>query len=148
MIRALCLAMLLPVAAQAGSLRDCGEFQHYDAIAEPWETNSAVFAQGQVRLAAIDMLEPAAAAWFILVLSPPRDEIGGRQCRLVTFDDVSGFGNLDFPRHRASYDPAQGLTVTIPVTAPDPEQTGDAGWYDLGITIDQSTGEITLSDAR
>lgn len=111
-------------------------------IAEPWETSTRLFANGAVRLTVMDTVEPAAAAFHLLVLSPPLDELGGRQCRVVSLDGATGFASLTLSDTAATYDPAKGLTISVPAKRYLPD-TGEFGAATLIVTINQSTGAIS-----
>ncbi|MDO5528634.1 MAG: hypothetical protein Q4F71_04445 [Paracoccus sp. (in: a-proteobacteria)] len=142
------LAGALALPAQAQIVRHC----HDDAapawaIGEPWEENTAVYAEGRVRLAVIDRIEPAAAAVWLLILSPPLDEVGGRQCRLVGLSEGSGFLDLDFAARTAEYDAASGLSVSMPALHFDPDSV-DGIKRQLTVTINQSTGEIAARSVK
>ncbi|NHF73629.1 hypothetical protein [Paracoccus xiamenensis] len=146
MIRYALPLLFLAAPALAQSVGDCGHLAAAAYIAEPWGQNTATFANGDVRVALIDTMEPAAAAVHLLVLSPPRDEIGERQCRFVSLSRSEGGGpigffDIDFAAHEAAYDPAQGLVLTMPMAVYVPE-TGGGEPAELTVTINQSTGEI------
>lgn len=142
MWRALCAAMLIPAGAQAAAVTDCDEKASAWNLVEPWETHSASYAKGEIRVAVIDTGDPAAAAVHLLVFSPPVGEAGFRQCRLVSLTaEGSGFHDLDFPARKASYDPARGLTLTIPAETFVPE-TGQGTPATLTVTIDQRSGKV------
>ncbi|MFD1796653.1 hypothetical protein FQV27_13040 [Paracoccus aurantiacus] len=136
----------MPVAAQ--SVGECGEWTSARNIAEPWEDHTATYAEGRVRIAVLDTVEPAAAAVHLMILSPPLDEIGGRQCRVISLDGrsdggwPSGFLNIDFSGRSARYDEVDGLTLSLPVETYE-ASTGGADRALLSVTINQSTGEIT-----
>ncbi|MDO5657801.1 MAG: hypothetical protein Q4G36_05710 [Paracoccus sp. (in: a-proteobacteria)] len=149
MIRAALLAGLAAAPAMADlAVLPCDpELVSARAIPEPWPDFSAAYAQGAVRLAVLDRIEPAAAAVYLLVLSPPHDEIGERQCRVVAPGEHFGFMDLDFAARRAEYDPAAGLRVTMPAARYEPEQP-DGVWSELALTINQSSGEITARLTR
>lgn len=144
---------LLPLAAAAQGLpvpvvAPCPDWARADAIREPWEDSIAAYAEGAVRLAVLDMLEPAAGAVHLLVISPPRDEVGGRQCRVISGGEGGvGFFDIDLAGRRAAYDPAAGLTVTIPMQTFDPE-TGGGEPAVMRVTIDQNSGRIGAEVAR
>ena len=137
--------MLLAAPAAAQSVGECGAQVSARNLAEPWEANTATYAEGDIRVAVIDMLEPAAAAVHLMVISPPRDEIGDRQCRLVSLQggegSAIGFYDLGFAERRAEYDPQRGLVLTMPASFYDP-QTGSAEPSELTVTINQSSGEV------
>lgn len=138
--------MLLAAPAAAQSVGECGDHVSARNLSEPWEANTATYAKGEIRVAVIDMMEPAAAAVHLMVLSPPRDEIGDRQCRLVSLQgsDGSAFGffDLGFDERRADYDAQRGLVLTMPAASYDP-QTGGPAPSELTVTINQSSGEVT-----
>lgn len=130
---------LTPSIAAAQAVSECKDFDP-DSIIEPWEKNIATYSNGEIRVAALDTIEPAAAAFRFLVLSPPRDEVGGRSCHIITNDDGNGFGAIYFDKRTSSYDAAKGLTVTIPYMPAGAEAEQEASY--LRITINQSTGKI------
>jgi hypothetical protein len=139
----LCLAALalalgpLPAAAQAVSVSECDWRARADALVEPWQAHSRTFSEGRVRLAMLDTIEPAQGWAHLLVLSPPYDELGGRQCRVI-----GGFAGLDWESLTASYDPARGLLFALEVAVADPGGTPRARV--LHVTLNQASGAITL----
>lgn len=146
MIKYLLPLLLICGPAMAQTVGECGRLTSAAYLAEPWEENSAAFANGQVRAALMDTIEPAAAAVHLLVLSPPRNEVGDRQCRLVSLSRSEGGGpvgffSVDFAAHKAEYDPARGLVLTMPVASYDAE-TGGGDPAEMTLTINQSTGEV------
>jgi hypothetical protein len=144
---ALVLALMAaPAFAQdsAATVTPCGDATRADTIAEPWEDNTATYADDQVRIAMLDMVEPAGGALKLLVISPPRNELGLRQCRVVGLDNGLGFYDMNFAAHQASYDPARGLTITLPARhyPVNGDFDGDEGWFQLSVIINQQTGDI------
>ncbi|MEM1233339.1 MAG: hypothetical protein AAGH70_04365 [Pseudomonadota bacterium] len=137
---------LLAVPATAFEVGPCDWRASAAAIAEPWEENTATYARGMVRLALLDTVEPAAGAFHILVLSPPFDEIGTRQCRVISQGNSIGFAGADFKTLSTSYDPAKGLTFRMSVTLFDPETAGFKE-ADVAFTLNQATGAITLEES-
>ena len=137
-------AALLAVSAThvgAQDITDCDWRARADAIVEPWAEFSRTFANGNVRLALTDVVEPAVGAFRILVISPPYDEIGARQCKLVGFEGGLGFAGVTFEALDASYDPAVGLIFDVPVMTYNLETSGFDEWT-LVFTLNQATGEI------
>ncbi|MGZ9809442.1 hypothetical protein ACXN5S_03165 [Pseudoroseicyclus sp. H15] len=137
---------LLPQTAFAFGAEPCAGRVGIDSIVEPWAESTATFANGEVRVALIDFTEPAGGPVHLAIISPPRDELGLRQCRLITRDGVFGWSNLDFSTLEAAYDPATGLTFTIEGSAANADETA----FDpllVTVTLDQSTGEIGVSEA-
>lgn len=140
------IPFLLAGPAAAQSVNPCDWQASAQALVEPWEQNTRVFANGDVRLAAIDTVEPANGAAYLLVLSPPRSELGERQCRVVGFTDQIGFAAVYFDMLTANYDPAVGLQFAVPVQI----VTADGGFSNgglLALTLNQSTGAMTTQMA-
>ena len=135
------LPLLLASPAPAQQVEDCDWRASASVIAEPWEQNARSFANGDVRLALLDAGEPAIGGYHILVLSPPRGELGDRQCRIVSYRSY-GFGGVSFDGLTADYDAAQGLRFRLPVRVVD-EPTGAMVDRTLSFTVNQSSGEIT-----
>ncbi|EEW24857.1 conserved hypothetical protein [Rhodobacter ferrooxidans] len=134
---------VLPALAQ--QVVPCDDWRaSAQGIVEPWEANSRAFAKGEIRLAAVDAIEPGAGSMHLLVLSPPYDELGARQCKLVTYTESLGYSGIDLAAAKASYDPAQGLTVVMPVQLYDDATAGFAP-YVLSVSINQATGGISAS---
>ncbi|ARJ69464.1 hypothetical protein [Paracoccus contaminans] len=135
-------AALAPLSGHAAAVRQCDGTASAWNLAEPWEQHSASYAQGAIRVAVLDTIEPAGAPVQLLVLAPPLDEIGARRCRIVSLSaEGSGFYDLDFPGRKGSYDPARGLTLTIPAKRFDP-RSGQGRPATLTVTIDQNSGAI------
>lgn len=138
------LALTLAAPAPAQTVIACDGWQASARnIPEPWEANTRTFANGAIRVALLDTIEPAAGAFYLLVLTPPHDELGSRACGLVAEGDGGiGFAGLEFDRIGASYDPARGLTLRMPVSRFAPA-TGGFDPAILAVTINQATGAIT-----
>lgn len=138
---ALTLAIAFAVPATAQQVQDCDARASARNLAEPWDASTRTFASGAIRLAMIDMIEPAGAPFYLLVLSPPYDEIGDRQCRLIEGPGNMGFYSMDLETAEASYDPALGLTVRVPIRlygqGDIPRETM------LDVLINQATGDIS-----
>ncbi|AJE45320.1 hypothetical protein [Celeribacter indicus] len=129
-----------PLAAQ--SVIDCGSQSHARNLVEPWEETTRTFANGEVRVTLLDTVEPAGSPFYLLLLSPPRDELGGRQCRVIADrPDGAGFWSLGFAELEAEYDPARGLVFTLPAGR-IPEGAADPAPGRLTVVLNQSTGEI------
>lgn len=129
------------VPAWAQSVSDCDWRARADAVMEPWEENTRTFANGAVRLAVLDTIEPAAVPFHILVLSPPYGPVGDRQCKVISFDQGSGFGGVSFSDLTASYDPSTGLRFEIPVVVSLPDEDF-SNPSTLIFTLNQATGAI------
>lgn len=134
-------ALVSPSLAQ--SVGDCDWRASTHALVEPWDApqNTRTFANGNVRLAITDTIEPAAAALHLVILSPPYEELGGRQCRVVSADGNLGFSGLTLEAMISDYDPAIGLSFAMQAGAYD-EKFGDILPMTLRVTLNQATGEI------
>lgn len=135
------LGLTLAAPAMAQSVDQCDWASSAFNLVEPWEANSRTFSNGKTRLALLDTIEPGAAAFRLLILSPPYDEVGGRQCRVVSLGQGMGFGGMDFGGLHASYDPATGLQFEVRVQLYNPE-TSLMDPANLLIVLNQATGEI------
>lgn len=135
------LAVLLSPPALAQEVGECDWRASAQAMAEPWQENTRIFANGKTRLALMDVIEPAAGAFYLLVLSPPFDELGGRQCRIIGMGNGVGFSGVNFSELQAQYDPAKGLQFTLPVTYYDGSTAGFVA-RTLNMTLNQATGDI------
>lgn len=132
---------LMPLPAAAVTVTACTDLANVWAVAEPWEANTKLFANGEIRLVVLDTVEPAAAAFHLVILHPPRDELGLPVCSMVSAAEGYGFGGMDLGPAEAGYDPARGLTVTLPIRAYDPDS---ADFLDrtLSVTINQASGQV------
>lgn len=138
---AILLALTAPAVAQ--EVGDCDWKAGADVVAEPWDVNSRTFSNGAVRLALIDTIEPAALPFHLLVLSPPYDDVGARQCRVVSYQGGMGFYDIDFTALTANYDPAVGLIFDLPVQIWVSD--GNIVVRRLHVTLNQASGKITAS---
>lgn len=145
-LRAAFVLACLALPAAAAEVRDCnGPEAGAFWIAEPWEANTRTFANGAVRIAVLDTVEPAAASFHLMVIAPPYDELGLPQCRVVSFAPGTGYGSMTLDGMTSGYDPARGLTLEIAISAYNPATGGfDPGA--LWLTINQATGEIAAED--
>lgn len=140
------LALLLSLAAPASAqeVMPCDWQSSAQNIVEPWEDNTRTFANGDVRVAAIDTIEPAVAFAYLMVLSPPFDNVGSRQCALIGYTGGGGFAGMDFAELQSDYDPAQGLILQVPVSVFDPDVATFPRRF-LTIVINQTSGAILPS---
>jgi hypothetical protein len=143
-MKALLIALLLatPSLAMAQDVGECDWRASAQNIAEPWETSTRSFANGEIRLTVMDAAEPAAGAFHLMILSPPYDE-AGRQCRILSLQDGGmGFAGLTLDGAKADYDAATGLTLTMQASRWLPE-TDSYTEATLTVTVNQATGAIS-----
>jgi hypothetical protein len=132
--------LAMPAAAQ--QVLPCDWQARADTIVEPWEDHTRTFANGDVRVALLDVIEPALGSYYLLVLSPPFDEVGGRQCRVIGFDGGVGFTFLEFDTISADYSAERGVELQMlgRIAAPEYDFTNAVN---LWVIINQSSGEIS-----
>lgn len=136
------ISFAMPAAAQ--EVMPCDWQASAQSIVEPWSENSRLFANGDVRVTNLDTIEPAVAFAYLMIQSPPYDELDGRQCVVVGHGASGGFAGLDFDSLVAGYDPAVGLIfeVVVQVYVPD---ASDFVTQLLTITLNQSNGATTAT---
>ncbi len=136
-------ALIFAAPASAITVEECDWRASLAGIPEPWEDHTRTYANGDVRITVTDMIEPAAGAFHLVVISPPYDELGGKQCRVVSLNGATGFTRLITSTASSAYNPAVGLTLTLPSGTYNPE-TGGTDEQDLLVTINQATGDIDV----
>lgn len=149
-MRTLLALTLLPGLAQAQVVQDCRDADRIASpanIAEPWAEQSRTFADGAIRIALIDTGgEPVCCSAHLLVLSPAggQDEPAYRACRIVSGSEGQGFFDLDIPGTRASYDPARGLLLSVPVAhwTKAVELGRPPIWERMELRVNQATGTV------
>ena len=139
-------AALLAAAAAASapaSAQVVGECEGFVANARnvDWTQPSRTYGNGDIRLVVLDTEEPAAAAFHLMVLFPDR-EVGFQDCRIASLAaQGGGYAGIDLGAAIATYDPATGLTVELPVVVLDGD--GEPAPETLTVTINRATGEVT-----
>ncbi|MBT0959238.1 hypothetical protein IV417_17760 [Alphaproteobacteria bacterium KMM 3653] len=151
-LRPLLLALLLaapaisaPSGAKAQEIADCRTDlppdlnPRIDALSEA----SRPFANGEVRLAPVSTGPISSGPHYLVILSPPRDAQGLRQCKTLKFEGDKGFAALEFNALTADYDPAKGLIFTLPALIYLPEESFVNSMV-MTLTLNQSTGAIDV----
>ncbi|MEP0521227.1 MAG: hypothetical protein ABJO09_16690 [Hyphomicrobiales bacterium] len=142
-------AILLSDAIAQEAISQCDWPANLRNIVEPWEQNTRTFANGNIRIAHVDTGgEPVCCSSYLAILAPTGSEevLDSRQCALLTDgEQLSGFTWIDFPSITASYDPGQGLLLTVPVERYDFQGTQNGGTLPgiVNIRINQANGNIT-----
>ena len=131
---------------QAQEVGDCDWRSSARNVVEPWSENTRTFSNGKTRLALLDTIEPAAGAFHLLIISPPYDELGSPQCKVLSLQGTIGFAGLTFSELEASYDPSTGLTFILPGQVYNPDDGLTAPMF-LGLILNQATGLITTDMA-
>lgn len=139
----LCTALFMGSAlvpmAQAQSVSDCDWRARADAVVEPWTDWTRTFANGNVRLAITDTIEPAAGAMHVVVMSPPYGPVGERRCQVISASGTTGFSGIFINGLLAGYDPSVGLMFDLPVQVYD-GTLADYRNAMLSFTLNQSNG--------
>ncbi|MEM8537100.1 MAG: hypothetical protein AAGF56_04475 [Pseudomonadota bacterium] len=133
-------------ALHAQTIIDCEEraalSEMYSAAGEKLRT----FANGDVEISIIDTGEQNLANVYLKVVSPPRDDLGLRQCRLIGAAQDKGFAGMNINSMESSYDPATGLQLSMIIRTYDPASETLPRRF-LFFTVNQATGQITADVA-
>ena len=137
------MAGMLHAAAEP-AISNCGGPARVDAIVEPWSKATRTFANGRIRIIALDTAEPACCSFHLAIIAPdPENELDLRQC--VALNDGSewtGFQYVDVQGIESSYDPGRGLLLSVPVERYI-DGTRSSKFF-VDVRINQATGAITV----
>jgi len=140
----------LPVLATAQAITECDWIGNPANIVEPWEDNSRTYANGNIRVAWLDTGgEPVCCSSHLLILMPSGDgsnEPIYRQCRVASARPGEGFFSVDVAGINASYDPAKGLLLSVPIGHwHQGMETGAPAIPDrMELRINQATGTVAF----
>jgi hypothetical protein len=95
-------------------------------------------------VALLDVAEPAAAAFYLLITHPPEDGLGLRRCTTVGLGDGLGYAFIEFSALESDYDPARGLVFRVPAIIYMPDQSFQNSAF-LTIVVNQATGDVNVS---
>lgn len=143
----LTFGLLAASPSYAQSVSECDWRAASVNLAEPWSETSRTYANGDVRIALLDTIEPAASSFHLLVLSPPYDEVGGRQCRVISAHGTLGFMGVTFDQIKAEYSPEYGLTFRLPVARYN-EDSSEGDLMDLLFAVNQTSGQVVAEVAE
>ena len=135
------------LSAQAEIVRDCEGEITINLLAEPWENNTRIFANGNVRIAVLDYWDPANAAFRLAVMYLPNDyiEAEGRACKVVSAGGIGdGYNMLSLDGLKASYDPTRGLALMIDAEKYDYD-AGRAIPGTVTVVINRATSQVQAS---
>jgi len=134
------LAGAHPLAATAQSVAGCdAPSANARNIYPPYAVTIREFADGAVRVIALDTVEPAAAAFHVMITHVAADE-PFPLCTLISASADLGFSGLDMAALTGREDPARGLILDLPV-----QQLvgGDAqARAALELTVDRASGVV------
>jgi len=141
-------ALAAPLSAQV--VTECGWIGSPANILEPWDRFSRTYANGAIRVAQLDTGgEPVCCAQHLLVLSPSgdgRSEPVYRMCHVVSARANEGFYEVDVAGISASYDPARGLLLSVPVGHwhQGMETGAPPIWERMELRINQASGQVSI----
>ena len=148
LVTATVLASAFPAGAQV--VGECDWIANPGNIMEPWDAHSRTYANGAIRVAWLDTGgEPVCCSSHLLVLHPSGsgdDAPVYRACHVVSAQPGMGFYDLDIAGIAASYDPARGLLLSVPVGHWHAAMDSGAGPIRerLEIRINQANGTVTV----
>ena len=102
--------------------------------------------EGGVTLMLLDLVEPACCAFGLAIVmpAPPQDdEPVGMTCWTKW-----GYAGVDVAATQSRYDPASGLTLTVPTLDYDNDTGGTLAGPPIRLRIDAGRGTIVDLDAR
>lgn len=108
--------LLLTTTAQAAVIGSC---EGLDSIGNLVGSPKS-FAQGAVRVAHVSTEEPAAAPEHLLIFVYG-EEMSVSCAAVSAAEGMLGFGSIDMEKLTASYDPAKGLLLSVPVYTRTPD---------------------------
>ena len=130
----------LPTSAQ--TLPECGGIAGSTATEGATEVKSKSYANGKINLTLLDAGGPSHGPLYVRVEWPRVDAAAGETCRVLGFEDGVGFAMIEFDAIAAAYDPAKGLTLSVPTLFVLPEASFSNTML-VHMTINQATGEIS-----
>jgi hypothetical protein len=141
----LAVLIIATTTAEAHEIQSCYEASvGIETLVTPIANNVRSFYNDRVQIYNINTIEPAAApAGIVIVLpsSPEDDPIGGSKCLAIR-----GFSAINIKTARAAYDPAKGLSLSIPTRKFDPETDKFKPGPRLNISINLQRFEVTIAD--
>ena len=130
-------AALAPLSAAAQHVGDCEVWQA-NARNVVWEAETPTYGNGAIRFVLLDTEAPATAAYYLMVIYPAPDE-AFEECRLVASVEGLGFAALGLHASMSRYDPAEGLTLSLPAAA---FLEGGPVEGHLDVVVNRATGEV------
>lgn len=142
------VVLLLASTSHAQSLNECDWLASANNIWEPWEENTQTYANGVIRIAKIGTDDPACCTAHLLILSPDNSDPANwfRSCNILSGPSGLGFNDVILENITASYDPAKGLLLSVPVEFYDPENeyTNPDLFKTIDVRINQATGLVVV----
>ena len=139
-------AMLLTTTALAAGVHDCGsesEHRRLDSIGN-LVGNVWSFAQGAIRVAHVDMEEPATVPEHLLIFVA--EEPIGLECYAVSADaERAGFSSIDMDGLKATYDSNKGLLISVPVRSFDSDKGRSVPAGRVKVRINRKNNDNTVT---
>jgi hypothetical protein len=121
-----------------GECRDAGI--GIETLVTPVAKNVRSFYNNRVQIYNIDTIEPAAGPAGIAIVLPDNDDpLGGSKCFAIR-----NFGEIDIKAARVAYDPAKGLSLSIPTRSTDSETGRSKPGPQLNVLTDLQRSSVTF----
>ena len=142
-LAAAALAALVPATGNAQMISECSWVTSARNIVEPWEENTRTFAKGAIRVTRLDTGgEPACCSQY-LMLTMPHPE-GGQACYMISGGSSElGFLDILFGQMTSAYDPAEGLSITVPVVSMAPDGAAEDP-LEIRLVANQAQGGLDI----
>lgn len=102
------------------------------------------FYNGMVTVLRLDTEEPAAASAGLAILMPSGD--GSEEPIFTACHVFLYYGSIDFDGMESSYDPARGLTLTVPAYEANLETGGRGSPNPIRVLINAGAGTLSVID--
>ena len=122
----------------------CSGLESVYNVVEPVEQATRTFASGKIRIWHVDTGgEPVCCSSHLVIIAPdPNEELTQTQCVRLSDQGSLGFQWIEFKDISASYDPAKGLLLSVPV---ERYNDGNEGLKDtIDLRINQATGAVVI----
>jgi hypothetical protein len=135
------LVSLSAHASPAAAVHDCGPLDSIGNLIG----NVRSFGNGAIRVAYISTEEPVAASDHLLIFVA--EEPMGAGCYAISANaEGRGFGQIDIDGLTGSYDPNEGLLLSVPVSTYDPDKAVllPVGHLKVRISRNNNSNSVTI----
>ena len=142
---AVAAACLLATPAAPQAIQNCDYVGSTADRLALWSQASRTFANGAIRVAALDTGgEPVCCSNHLMILAP--DPNIGEACYVLSDRSGEGFRQVFVSEIESSYDPGEGLLLQVPVGRYDPDTGGvdPNGLMRVPVRINQATGVVNI----
>lgn len=143
-VAAALMGLSLASPAFAINVHECGENDPTSAmaIAMPWEKNTRVFYNGQVRVTLMDTGgEPVCCSMHLMILLPVHQDgmDDTSSCFMADNDGGVGFVGIDFAHIATRYDAGKGLLISFPYDVYNDGKPGRSGVGRVRVNVAKGT---------